>query len=220
MTKLVGICGLGIFGSSVAKTLSLLGAEVIAIDLDVRNVERVDEYLVQGIQGDFTDIHTMEAAGFNECDLVLVAASTHLESSILAILNAQQLGVKQIMAKAKNKQDMRVYEKLGASRIIRPEKEMGVRIGKEIMMNKIIESLEIDDDYSVIEFIVPKVWIGKSLIELQLRARYDMNVLGLKKDDKDKMDVNVNVDYLFEEGDILIVLASTQKFEKIELNHN
>lgn len=220
MSKLIGICGLGVFGSSLAKSLSLLGAEVIAIDGDIKNVERLDEYLTQGIQGDFSDFQTLKAAGFGDCDLVFIAASTNLEAGILALLNLQQLGVQEIMVKAKNKPDMRVYQRLGASRIIRPEKEMGERIAKEILQNKVLESLEIDDNYSVIEFIVPMRWIGKTLIQLELRSRFDMNVLGIKKDATDKMNVNIDVHYKFEEGDILIVLASTKKFEKIELDHN
>lgn len=97
---------------------------------------------------------------------------------------------------------------------------MGERIAKEILQNKVLESLEIDDNYSVIEFIVPMRWIGKTLIQLELRSRFDMNVLGIKKDATDKMNVNIDVHYKFEEGDILIVLASTKKFEKIELDHN
>lgn len=97
---------------------------------------------------------------------------------------------------------------------------MGERIAKEILHNKVLESLEIDDNYSVIEFIVPMHWIGKTLIQLELRSRFDMNVLGTKKDATDKMNVNIDVQYKFEEGDILIVLASTKKFEKIELDHN
>ncbi len=220
MKKVIGICGLGVFGSSVAKSASSLGAEVIAIDQDIKNIERLEQYLVQGVQGDFTDLNLLKQVGFDHCDIVLVASSTNLESAILAVLNLQQLGVKEIMVKAKNKQDLLIYTKLGATRVIRPEKEMGERVAKEIMRSQIIEAIDIDDDYSVIEFIIPNNWVGKTLMQLQLRQRYDMNVLGVKKHEKDSMNVNVNIDYRFEANDILIVLTQTKRFETIDLEHD
>ena len=148
--KQYAVIGLGIFGSTISKTLSQYGFEVIAVDKNVECVERVSEYVTQGVIGDATDLEFLKNIGIADVDVAVVAIGNHLEESILSVLNLKELGVPYIIAKAKNKQFKAVLEKIGADRVVRPEKEMGQKIAKSLMRNNIIDLIEIDDSYSIV----------------------------------------------------------------------
>ena len=121
------VLGLGIFGSTVAKTLSKFNCEVIAVDTDIKCVDRMADIVTQAIQCDITDINQLRAAGIQDCDIAIVSMGSHLEESVMAIINLKELGVPYIVAKAKNKRYMQIFKELGANKVVRPEKEMGVR---------------------------------------------------------------------------------------------
>lgn len=130
------ILGLGIFGSTIAKTLSQYNHEVIAIDKDLACVDRVSDFVTQAIQADFTDIDQLRAIGIQDCDAAVVATGSHLEESIMGVMNLRELGIPFIMAKAKNKKYMQILQKIGADYVVRPEKEMGERVAKKLVSRK------------------------------------------------------------------------------------
>ncbi|NLC41540.1 MAG: TrkA family potassium uptake protein [Erysipelothrix sp.] len=212
--KLISILGLGIFGSSVAKTLSNFeDVEIIAVDQDERNIERVSSFVTQGVVGDITDFDLLKEIGLGDCDIVVVATGSHLESSILAIMHAKNLGVPKIVAKAKNRSYMQIYKQIGADEIIRPEKEMGEKLAHELVRRHIIDVIELDDSHSVVEFIVPDKWVGKSVEVLDLRSNYAMNVIGIRKSLEDQLNVSFRPNYVFTKGELVVAITDSKKFE-------
>ncbi|MDO4702029.1 TrkA family potassium uptake protein [Erysipelotrichaceae bacterium OH741_COT-311] len=210
------ILGLGIFGSTIATKLSELNHDVIAIDKNMECVERISNEVVQAIRADFTDIEQLKAIDIQDADVAVVATGSHLEESIMAIMNLKELKVPYILAKAKNKKYMQVLLKIGADRVIRPEREMGERVAKQLVSSNIVDLIDIDDDYSVVEIIAPKTWVNKSLIELDLRKRFGINVLGIRKKPKEHLSISPNAQYVIEENDRLLVIADKALFSKLD----
>lgn len=214
--KTFAILGLGIFGSTIAKTLSEKGYDVIGMDLDMTNVERVSEYVTQAIQADFTDIEQLRMSGVADVDTVIIATGSKLEASIMAVLHLKELGVPFIIAKAKNKINLQILEKIGADRVVRPEKEMGERLAKSLMSNNVVDMFDIDNEFSLVEIKAPEEWIGKRLIDLNLRAEYGVNVLGYRSAQNDKLSLDITPKYVVNSDDLLFVIADNKKFEALE----
>ena len=141
--KQYAVLGLGIFGSTVAKTLSAYNYEVVAVDADLKCVERMADIVTQAVQCDITDKEELRAAGVGDCDIAIVGPGSHLEATVMAIINLKELGVPYIIAKAKNKRYMQIFSKVGADRVVRPEKEMGVVVAKSLLSNSIIDMIDI-----------------------------------------------------------------------------
>jgi len=214
--KTYAILGLGIFGSTIAKTLSEYNCEVIGIDKDISCVERVSEFATQAVQADFTDIDQLRAIGVEDVDVAVVATGSRLEESIMAILNLKELGVPYILAKAKNKMYMQILLKIGADKVVRPEKEMGERVAKTLLSRNVIEMVDIDDEYSIMELHAPRNWVGKALSDLDLRAKYGVNILGIRKHPGESLKISPAADYIIETDDQLLVIVQNDEFEKFE----
>lgn len=218
--KIYAVLGLGVFGSTIAKTLSEFDCEVIAVDLDIKCVERMADVCTNATQGDITDIETLRATGVEDCDVAIVAVGSHLEESIMAVLNCKELNVPYIVAKAKNKKYMQILTAIGADKIIRPEKEMGERVAKGLLSRNIIDMIDIDSTYSIVELNAPKSWVGKSLIDLDARRRFGINVLGIRKINDTQLRISPSAEYEVEVDDHLLVIAETKTFEKFEYLNN
>lgn len=214
--KTYAVLGLGIFGSTVAKTLSEYNCDVIALDNDISCVDRVSEIVTQAVLADFTDIEQLRAIGVGDCDVAIVAAGARLEESIMAIMNLRELGVPYILAKAKNKTYREILLKIGADKVVRPEKEMGERVAKQLLSRNVVDMIDIDDSYSIVEMHPPTKWVGKSLKDLELRSNYGINVLGIRKAQGARLSISPQADYVIEETDQLLVIADTAVFEKYE----
>lgn len=214
--KTFAILGLGIFGSTMAKTLSEYGYDVIGMDRDIANVERVSEFVTQAVQGDFTDIDQLRSAGIQDVDVAVVATGSLLEASVMAILHLKELGVPFILAKAKNKVYMQILLKVGANKVVRPEKEMGERVAKSLMSQNIIDMVDIDEDYSMMELNAPADWVGQPLKDLDLRSKFGVNVLGVRATENAKLNLGISGDYVIGEEDHLLVIVENNKFETLE----
>ncbi len=208
------ILGLGIFGSTIAKQLSKYNYEVIAIDKSLTCVERMADVVTQAVRADFTDIDQLRAIGVQDCDAAVVATGSLLEESVIGVMNLKELGVPYILAKAKNKKYREILLKIGADRVVRPEKEMGERIAKRLISQNIVDIIEIDGDYSMIEVIAPAKWVGNSLRGLQLRSRFGINVLGIRKNPDDHLIMTLDADYVIEKTDAVLMIAENDFFEK------
>ncbi len=219
-SKQYAVLGLGIFGSSVAKTLSEYHCEVLAIDQDIKNVERVSEFVTTAIQADITEKEELKAAGVGDCDVAIIAVGTHLEDSVICAINLKELGVPYVVAKAKNKRYKQILEKVGVDKVVRPEKEIGERLGKKLLSANIIDINEIDSDYTVIEIDAPKSWVGKTLIDLDLRAKYRINVIGIRSNCvqciDSKMQILPDANYEIKAEDHLLILSEMDIIEDIE----
>lgn len=214
--KSFAILGLGIFGSTIAKTLSEYGYDVIGIDTDISCVDRVSDFVTQAVQADFTDIDQLRSIGVEDVDVAVIATGSKLEASVMAVLHLKELGVPFILAKAKNKVYMQILLKVGADRVVRPEKEMGERVAKSLLSQNIIDMVDIDEDYSMMELSAPHDWVGKSLIKLDLRAKFGVNVLGVRETMNSKLNFGITADYVIRQEDTLLVIVDNDKFEELE----
>lgn len=216
--KSYAVLGLGVFGSTIATTLASFDYDVIAVDLDNSCVERVLDDVTSAVVADITDIDQLKAIGIGDVDCAIVATGTHLEDSIMAIMNLKELNVPYIVAKAKNKKYMQILERVGADRVIRPEKEMGVRVAKQLVSPNIVDLIDIDNKYSVIEILAPNNWVNNTLAKLNLRNRFGVNVLGVRKSIAAPLSISPSADYLIEADDRLLVIASKEKFDTLGIN--
>lgn len=216
MSKLIGILGLGIFGSTIAKTLSEFGSDVIAVDKYEENVNRIEPYIAKGVVGDFTDIELLRTIGLEDCDAVVIATGTYLEASVLGVLNCKKLGIKHIIAKAKNKNYREVLEEIGSTIVVQPEKESGVRVAKNLLRTNIEDIVRLDDSTSVVEFYPPERWIGKSLIQLDLRRKYDINIIGMRRNKLGKLLVSFDPNEPIAKDFVLVGITESDKFEQVD----
>lgn len=220
MRLTVAILGLGLFGSSVAKTLAEHDVDVIAIDFNMERVEGVMDYVDHAIKCDFTKLEHLTDAGVDTADVAIIASGGKLESSIMAVLNLKKLGIKEVIAKTKNREYLEVLKKVGADKVMLPEVEMGTRLANEIAKFSIIDSLAIDEHYNIIEVHAIKEWIGKTLDEVDLRNRYGFNVLAIKEEDGKPMITRIEPERIVEEDDLFVILADKADVEKFEQERN
>jgi K+ transport systems, NAD-binding component len=210
------ILGLGVFGSTIAKTLSQFECEVLAIDKDPECVQRVADYVTKAVIGDATDEQFLMNLGIEEFDVGIVAIGDHLEECVLGVLNLKEIGVPYIVAKAKNKRFKVVLEKIGADRVVRPEKEMGERVARSMLRKNITDLVEIDENYSIVEMTVPLQWVGKTLLELDLRKRFGVNILGRRNMETHDLELFVGPLEKIEKDDHYLMIAQTNLIEKFD----
>ena len=215
-TKTFAILGLGRFGTSIAKQLSEFGHDVIAIDKDMLCVERLSDVVSFAVRADFTDLDQLRQIGVADCDAAVVATGSHLEESILAVMNLKELGIPYVLAKAQNSKFQDVLLKIGADRVIRPEKEMGERVARQLVAKNVVDLIDIDEEFSLIEIHCPQKWTKKSLKELNLRNQYGINVLGIRKNPNERLSISPAADYVLDSQDQLMVIADKKLIEKIE----
>ena len=208
------VLGLGVFGSTITKTLSQFGCEVLAIDKNPECVQRVADFATKAVIGDITDEQFLIDLGVQEFDVGIVAIGNHLEESLLGVLNLKELGVQYIIAKAKNKRFKDVLEKIGADRVIRPEKEMGERLARSLLRKNITDLIELDDNYSIVEMKVPQAWVGHTLVALNLRKNYGINILGKRDGLTHKLELSVDPQSVIQMDDHYLMIAETEKIEK------
>lgn len=216
LNKQYAVLGLGVFGSTVATTLAEYGCEVLAVDRDITCVERIADEVTKAVVGDVTDRQELEELGIGDFDVVIIAIANHLDACILATMICKELGVPYVIAKAKNKANKHILEKIGADRVVRAEKEMGVRIAKSLLRRNIVDLVEVDEEYSIVEIRVLTSWVGKSLQLLNLRQAYSMNILGIKQADAEKMSMDISPSYVVQAGDHFLVLGETKAVEKFD----
>lgn len=208
------IIGLGRFGTSMAKTLYDIGNDVLVIDKDENVIEDIANSVTHAVQMDATDESALKTLGLSNFDVGIVTIGDDLQSSILVTLLLKELGIKYIVAKAKNDLHAKVLDKIGADRIILPEKDMGVRVAYNLVSSSVLDYIELSPDYSVMEFEVLGDWHGKTLEELNLRRKYDVNVMAIKQ--KGKINLSPKADDIINDKDVLVVMGSAKSLTKLE----
>lgn len=214
--KTIGVLGLGVFGSTIAKRLGENDFDVIAVDLEMDSIERIEPYVTQAVHGNMGDLELLRSIGFENCDVAVIAAGSNLESSVLAIMNCRKLNIKHIIAKAKNKLYKEILLEMGATEVIRPEKEMADKVGRNLMRHHIRDVFDLDDQFAVIEFSPPKKWIGKTLQELDLRREYEINIVGVRENPHEKMMVYIDPDMRIQKDNVMIAIGESDKFEHLD----
>ncbi|MDZ7836170.1 MAG: TrkA family potassium uptake protein [Alkalibacterium sp.] len=158
----------------------------------------------------------MKSIGFDNCDVAVIGTGSNLEASVLAIMNCKKLGIKRIIAKAKNRIHMEIMQEMGAHEIVRPEKEMGDKVARNIMRNNILDVITLDDENSIIEFTAPDRWVGRSLKELDLRKKYKINVIGMKTDPNGKLSINVPPEEKIKPDSFIVAIGKPETFEHLD----
>lgn len=208
------IIGLGRFGSSIAKTLYSLGNDVLVIDKDEDVVQEIADSVTHAVQLDATDENALRSLGIRNFDVAVVTIGDNIQSSIMATLLVKELGVKYIIAKGHSDLHAKVLYKIGADRVILPEKDMGIRVAHNLVSANILDYIELSEDYSVMEIQVLKEWAGKSLKELKLRSKYGINVMAIKRGDE--VNLSPAADDIIEENDIIVAIGSAEDLNKLE----
>jgi trk system potassium uptake protein len=212
--KEFAVIGLGRFGGSICRALSEQGMEVMAID---NNEERVNQFAMivsHAVVGDTTDESVLKSLGIRNFDHVIVAIGDDIQSSILTTLILKELGVKNITVKAQNDYHEKVLLKIGADHVVHPERDMGKRIAHNIISNNVLDYLELSDQHSIVEIVASGNLDGHSLIDLDIRAKYGINIVAIKR--KDDILVSPQASEIIRQGDILIVIGADLDINRFE----
>lgn len=208
------VIGLGRFGSSVAETLYALGNDVLAVDVDEEVVQNISEKVTHAVQVDANDEHSLKALGISNFDVAIISIGSDIQASILSTLLVKEMGVKNIITKANNKLHAKVLYKIGANRVIFPERDMGVRVAHNLCSSNILDYIELSPDFSIAEVATPKEWQGKSLRNLNLRAQYGINVMAIKRNNQ--IDVSPSPDEIIQAEDVIVAIGGTEELSSIE----
>lgn len=208
------VVGLGRFGTSVAETLYGLGNDVLAVDSDEEIVQNISERVTHAVQLDANDENSLRALGIGNFDVAIISIGSDIQASILATLLVKDMGVKHIIAKANDALHAKVLYKIGANRVIFPERDMGVRVAHNLCSSSILDYIELSPDFSIAEIASPKEWENRNLKELNLRATYGINVVAIKR--SNEIDVSPSPDEVIQPGDIIVAIGGTQELNSIE----
>ena len=208
------IIGLGRFGSSVAKTLYALGHDVLAIDYNEDLVQEISDSVTHAVQMDATDENALRTLGLRNFDVAVVTIGANIQASVMATLLLKDMGIKYIIAKGNSDLHAKVLYKIGADRVILPEKDMGVRVAHNLVSSSILDYIELSPDYSIIEIESPKEWYGKSMKELSLRSKYGINVMAIKRNNE--VNISPDADDVINKDDIVVAIGSAEDLTKLE----
>jgi len=207
--KTFGVIGLGKFGFHVAKTLTELGAEVIAVDREEEKVKDIAEIVTQTYVLDAMDEKSLKEAGLANIDVAVVSIGQNVEANIIVVMTLMELGVKNIVAKAVNPIHGRLLEKLGVSRVVYPERDMAIRVSHSLLMRNVLEEIPLTGKHSIFEIKAPQVTVGKALKDLHLPRNYNIIVLAIRRNNE--LFVNPSGDDIIQENDILLLLGENEK---------
>ena len=214
LNKTYAIFGLGRYGISVAKELVRNGAEVIAVDSNENIVNSLVNELPFCKCADTTNKEVLTKLGIASVDTVIVAMAGNIEASVMTVLLCKELGVPNVIAKCSNDMHYKILTKVGADKVVFPEKESGTRQAKNLLSSGFMDVIELSTEVSMIELDVKKEWIGKNLLELNLRKKYSINVIAVQDDNKIEIDIDPNVPLTDKMK--LVVIGKTSKLSKIK----
>lgn len=201
------VIGVGNFGYHLARTLYELGHEVVVVDNDRTRLQRAQEFASYGLMADAADKEFLEKQGFAEMNAVVVATGERTHLATLITLYLKEIGCRRIVVKAINDDHGKILRKVGAGEVIFPEKDMAVKTARSLASPNIIDFLPMAEDYSISELAAPKSYIGKSLIELDLRKRFGVLVIGVKDVITDQFSLLPEAGYVIKDSDLLVVLG-------------
>ena len=213
--KQFAVIGLGRFGTSVAMTLQQLGHEVLAIDADEERVQKISDQVTHVVQADTTDENALKALGLRNFDAVVIAIGENVQANVATTLLVKEMGIPFIVAKARNALHGKMLEKIGADRVIYPERDMGQRVAHSLISSNVLDYIELSPNLSLVEVTAPGLFIGKSLLQSNMRAVYGVNVVAIKR--QEKLIVPPQPIEIIQESDVLIVIGSTEGLQKLEV---
>lgn len=214
MKKQYVVFGAGKFGASIAVTLQEYGCDVILVDKNPELIQDLAEQVSYAICANVEDEETFEELGLKNVDGAIVAITESLEASIVTTMMCHELGIPRILVKAKNSMHEKILRSVGAHKVIYPETEMGRRVAKYLVADNFADWIELSPYFSLVEMDIPAKWCGKSLIELQIREKYRVNVIGIK--DGDRVSVTLDPKQPLKPGVILILVGENKDLEALQ----
>lgn len=214
LNKTYAVFGLGRYGMAVAKELIDNGVELIAVDSDMAKVNAAASELPLCKCADITDAEVIKQLGIGNIDVVIIAMASNLEASVMAVTLCKEAGVKTVIAKCGNEMHKKILERVGADVVVFPENESGVRLAKNLLSSGFVDMITLSKDFAMIELEVRPEWVGKSLLELHLRKKYEINVVAIKRGDI--LTVNINPEEKLVADSSLIVIANPSKLSKLK----
>jgi trk system potassium uptake protein TrkA len=211
--KQVAVIGLGRFGSSVARTLAESGCEVLAVDADESRVKAIADDVTDAVRANVLEEEALRSLGLRNFEVVVVAIGHQVEASILVTVLLKEMGIPKIVAKAQDELHGRVLQKVGADIVVFPERDMGIRLAHTLLSRDVIDEIQLSTDYSILEMVVPHRFLRRSLKELELRQRFGLSVLAIRREDR--IIVSPEAEQTLEEGDILVALGQPEKLERL-----
>lgn len=208
------VVGLGRFGTSVAKSLSQLGQEVLAIDSEMELVDDIAPFVTEAVQMDVIDEEALEKLDVPSFDAAVVSIGTDIRASILVCVLLKEMGIPYLIAKANDDLHAKVLTKIGVDRVVFPERDMGARLARSIISPTVLELMDLSDDYQIMEILLPQGWEGKNMISLDVRRKYGVNILALNRNDV--FMASPAPDMPFEGGDTLLVLGKSHDVEALQ----
>ncbi len=208
------IFGLGRYGLSVARELVNNGADVLAVDQNQSIVNAAVSDIPLCKCADITDPDVIRNLGLSNIDVVVIAMASNLEAAVMATMLCKEAGVKTVIVKCANEVHSKILSRVGADKVVIPEKESGTRLAKNLLSAGFVDVIELSEDVSLIELDVKTDWVGKTLIELNLRKKYGFNVVAVKKGEE--VSVEINPEERFDADTTLIVIANTEKLGKLK----
>lgn len=211
--KIYAVFGLGRYGRAIAQELVDNGMEIIAVDVNQSIVNEASVYLPVCKCADVTDPEVIAQLGIAELDTVIICMAENLEASVMAVTLCKESGVRTVIAKCANEMHQKILLRVGADQVVFPENESGIRLAKNLLSSGFIDMIALSKDVSIIEIDVKDEWVGKNLIELDLRKKYGFNIVAVKKGEN--VSVIINPEQALDSGTTLIVIANTAKLSKL-----
>lgn len=212
--KTYAVFGLGRYGIAVARELVSNGMEVIAVDSDERIVNAASDDLPICKCADVTDPDVIRQLGISNVDVVIISMATNLEASVMAVTLCKEIGVKTVIAKSANEMHQKILSRVGADTVVFPENESGIRLAKNLLSSGFVDMVSLAKNVSMIELDVKPEWVGKNLIQLNLRKKYSINVVAIRRADMVSVDIDPQASLQTDEK--LIVIANTEKLSKLK----
>lgn len=214
MKKSFCIIGLGKFGFSLAQTLISEGNQVMVIDTDVEKINLLADSATNAVIGDATNEKVLREAGITDYDCVAVCLSGNLNDNVLITIMLKEMGIKKVISRAHSESHRRVLERIGADMVVLPEQDMGEKLGYMFSKDNVTEFIEFSG-YKIVEMLVPKAWIGKTLMELDVRRKYGVNIIAIVSADDPKPNVSPSPTRPFAEGDKISIIGSDKEVERL-----
>ncbi|MHB8137462.1 MAG: potassium channel family protein [Smithellaceae bacterium] len=210
------VIGLGIFGYHLARTLFENGFEVVAIDKDKDVIQKIRDYSTKAILADGTDQEIMDEIGIGEDDIAIISFGEDLAAATLITLHLRQMKVKHIIVKAPNEDHKMILEKVGATDVFIPEMDMAKKLAKSLISPNVMDYIPLSDDYMIFELAPPNSFLGKTLAELQLRNRFNLEVIAVRDVIADHIHMVPHADFVIKDGEALVVIGKEKDISKIK----
>lgn len=214
--KSFAVIGLGRFGAAVVRKLFEMGYEVLAVDINMEKVNAIADFATKSVCGDAKEESVLKQIGIKNCSCVIVAIGNNITDSVLATLAVKEMGIERIVCKARDEQHKKILKRIGADDVIIPEHESGIKTAISLVSNKLIDIIDLSDEYGIENRIVPESWIGKSIAGLSVRKRFDVNIVAIKNQFNEN-DVNISPlpDYVFRAGDMVVLIGRTEDINRM-----